>query len=398
MTLALGLIGCGVMGRRHVLGMARLQAVGRLDFALAAVCDVVPESAGQLAALAEARLGRAPQTYASVEALLREAGVDGVLITTTPDTHPAVALSAFAAGLDVLAEKPLALTVAEGRALVDAARAAGRTLAVAENYRRDPINRLGQALVAGGAIGKTFLAVQASSGSGERVIMTPWRHRRDRGGILLDMGVHYADILEYYLGPIDTVAGLSAVVDHTRLDANDVPHPADAEDLSAGVLRFRGGALGHWLVNLAGRGEASFTRIFYGTSGSLSVPGDRSGQPLRLWVRQGGGDKPVPPEAALELVPDFALDTTTAALFGGERLAAYDLPWAEIDANLLAIEQADFVAAVRERRAPEVDGAQGLRSVALIEGLLESERLGRHLALDELLQPAAVPTLTEAQP
>ncbi len=389
MPLALGLVGCGVMGRRHVLGMQRLRAIGRLSFDLAALCDLLPANAERLAGEAEGWLGRRPQAFTDVDAMLRATRLDAIIITTTPETHTEVALKAFASGVDVLAEKPVTLTVADGLRLVAAARAGGRQLAVAENYRRDPINRLGKALVDGGAIGRPFLATQTSSSNGEFVIMTPWRHRKDRGGIVIDMGVHYTDILEYYLGPIDTVVGMHAIVDAQRLDPQGVSHPADAEDLSVGVMRFRSGAIANWLLNLAGRGEASFARVMYGTGGSLSVPVDRSGKPLSLVQRRAGADVAVPPAELFSLVPDFALDPTTAALFGGERLATYDLPWVEIDANLLGIEQADFVDAIVNHREPEVTGEQGLRSLALVFGLLEADRLGRMVTLDELLQPRA---------
>jgi predicted dehydrogenase len=321
--------------------------------------------------------------------MLRTAGLDALIITTTPETHTAVALEAFAAGVDVLAEKPVTLSVADGLRLVQAAREAGRTLGVAENYRRDPMNRLGKALVDSEAIGRPFLATQASSSSGEFVIMTPWRHRKDRGGIVIDMGVHYTDILEYYLGPLDTVVGMQAIVDAERVDSSGQRHPADAEDLSVGVLRYRSGAIANWLLSLAGRGEPWFTRAFYGTGGSLAVPGDRSGKPLGLFQRRAGADTAVPEDELLALVPGFALDATTAALFGGERLTRYDLPWADIDANLLGIEQADFVDAIANGREPEVTGEQGLRSLALVQALLESERLGRMVTLEEMLQPAA---------
>jgi predicted dehydrogenase len=390
-TLAFGLVGCGGMGRRHVLGMQRLKQVGRLGFDLAAVCDVAGANAAEVAGQAQDLLGRRPEGFDDLDAMLRGVRLDGLLVTTTPETHAAVALAAFAADVDVLVEKPLTLTVAEGVSLVKAAREAGRTLAVAENYRRDPINRLGQALVAAGAVGRPFLAAQHASSGGEYVIITPWRHRRDRGGIVLDMGVHYADILEYYLGPVEAVAGMSTVVDQERLDAQGTAHPADAEDVSLGVLRFRSGALGNWLLNLAGRGEPSFARIIYGTGGSLSVPGDRLGQPLRLFQRRAGQDVAVPPDEALALVPEFALEATTAALFGGERLTTYDLPWTAIDANLLAIEQADFVEALAGGRAPEVDGEQGLRSVALVAALLEAGRMGRVVGIEEVLAERLTP-------
>ncbi len=184
---------------------------------------------------------------------------------------------------------------------------------------------------------------------------------------------------------------MHAIVDAQRLDARGVSHPADAEDLSVGVMRFRSGAIANWLLSLAGRGQASFARILYGSGGSLSLPPDRSGQPLNLVQRRAGVDVPVPQAELLDLAPDFALDPLTAALFGGERLTHYDLPWTEIDANLLGIEQADFVSAIVNHRDPEVTGEQGLRSLAAVVGLLEAQRLGRMVTLDELLQPLTPP-------
>jgi predicted dehydrogenase len=391
MTFALGLVGCGGMGRRHVLGMSKLRAAGQMQFELVAVCDVVEANRDRLADQASDLLGIRPDVYASLGTMLNTVKLDGLIITTTPETHTEVALQAFAAGVDVFAEKPITLTVAEGVRLVKAAEDAGRVLAVAENYRRDPINRLGKAFLDAGTIGRPVLATQASSSAGEFVIITPWRHRKDRGGIVIDMGVHYTDILEFYLGPIETVFGMSAIVDAERKDAQGNRHLVDAEDLSVGVMRFRSGALVNWMLNMAGRGEAHFSRVIYGTGGSLAIPNDRTGKPLRLFQRQAGKDIEVPVSELLRLLPDFGLDTVTAALFGGERLTSYDLQWADIDANLLGIEQADFVQAITEHRPPEVTGTMGLRSLALAFGLLEAEQLGRPLHVDEVLARRDLP-------
>ena len=119
MALALGLVGCGVMGRRHVLGMQRLRAIGQLAFDLAAVCDILPANAERLAGDAAEWLGRRPRVFTEVDAMLRDMRLEAIIITTTPETHTEVALKAFAAGVDVLAEKPVTLTVADGVRLVD---------------------------------------------------------------------------------------------------------------------------------------------------------------------------------------------------------------------------------------------------------------------------------------
>jgi predicted dehydrogenase len=387
MTLALALVGCGGMGRRHIGGMKRLYNAGKMNFDLVAVCDPFAENANKAADQAAETLGRRPEIFSDFSTMLHTIKLDAIILTTTPEMHTPIALEAFAAGLHVMIEKPVTLTVAAGRRLVEAAKQANLRLAVAENYRRDPINRLAKALVDGGFIGRPHLAVQASSGGGEFVIITPWRHLKNRGGIVVDMGVHYSDILEYYLGPIESVFGYNDVVDKERKDRGDGGlHPADAEDLSVGVARFESGAIANWMLSLAGRGEGFFHRAIYGSGGSLVIPSDRTGKALRLNQRQNGQDAAVPDAELLALVPDFALDPVTAALFGGERLATYDMAWADIDANLLGIEQADFVAAVQEQREPEVTGEQGVRSVAVVLAFLESELIGRSVTVDEILE------------
>jgi len=164
-----------------------------------------------------------------------------------------------------------------------------------------------------------------------------------------------------------------------------------------GVMRFQNGAIANWLLNVAGRGEGSFSRMIYGTGGSLAIPGDRSGKPLRLVQRREGKDVTVEQEDLLKLVPDFALDDVTAALFKGDRLTSYDMTLADIDANLLGIEQADFVDAAVNNHEPEVTGEQGLRSLALVFGLLESELLQRMVTLDEILQGKHSPYQAEIE-
>jgi predicted dehydrogenase len=389
MALTLGIFGTGVMGQRHIRGLGRLRQVGRLRFELAGICDLLPESAQRAADLAEEQLGYRPALYPNFEAMRHGVGqLDAILITTSPATHVDLGVQALHAGVNVMAEKPIALTVRQGQRLVQAATQTGCHLAVAENYRRDPINRLARALLDAGVVGRPFLAVQSSSGSGENVIITPWRHLRRSCGIVIDMGVHYADILEFLLGPIDSLCGMNAVVDRQRRGSDGKAYPADAEDLSVGVAHFQNGALANWLLSMAGRGAGHFSRIVYGTAGSLAIPPDRTGQPLQLTLRQAGKDAPIPATALLEMVPHFALDSTTAALFGGERLTSYALPWTDIDAGLLAIEHDDFASAILDGRPPEVRGEEGVRALAMAYGFLESERLGRTVHMEELLSSA----------
>lgn len=388
-ALTYGLFGTGVMGQRHIKGLGQLHKVGRLPVRLAGICDLIPENAQKAANLAEELLGVRPQIFANFAEMHRALKLDAITITTMPNVHVDLGVEAFAAGVHVLCEKPVATTVKESWRLVQAGRNAGRKLAIAENYRRDPMNRLGKALLQAGAIGAPYLAIQSSSGSGESVIITPWRHLKKFCGIAVDMGVHYTDIFEYYLGHVESVAGFNLVVDKQRKGNDGKLYPADAEDLTTGILRFKSGVVGNYLIDMGGRGAGHWMRIIHGLGGSLNLPPDRTGKPIQLTQRRDGKDVPVATEDLLALVPDFHLDDTTAALFGGDRLTSYQLDWAIIDANLLAIEYDDFAQAILQDREPEVNGEDGLRSLALMYGFIEAERAGRMLSADELVSGAA---------
>lgn len=393
--LTLGLVGCGGMGCRHIRGLAKLRDIGEQRFRLVAAIDLFSTNAENAANLAESLLGERPQVFASLDEARAALGhLDAIIVTTAPDSHADVGMAAMRAGIDVMVEKPIALTVHQGIDLCETAHKTGRKLAVAENYRRDPINRLAKALIESGVLGHIYLAVQSSSGSGEKVIITPWRHRKQSGGIAVDMGIHYADLFEYFLGPVETLFGFNATIDAQRIGVDGKSYEADAEDFSAGVARFASGAIAHYLADLAGRGKGHFTRLIHGTGGSLAIPPDRTGKPLELTLRRDGSDTTISLDEQLALVPDFQLDPVTAQLFGGTRLASYDLPFVDIDANLLAIEQADFADAILQNRSPEVDGLGGLRALAIAYGFIEAEQVGRPLRVDDLLTGADSPYQT----
>ena len=388
MTLSLALIGCGGMGRRHIGGMRQLHRISKMPFELTAVCDLYESSAQSAADLAADALGKQPAVCTDLSQLRN---VDAVLITTSPETHAALGIGAMELGMHVMTEKPMTLTVAQGRALIATAQRTNRKLAVAENYRWDPINRLAKALIDGGAIGTPYLSIQSSSGGGETVAITPWRHLRAKGGIIVDMGIHYADLQEFYLGPIAQVVGMNALIDRERVDAQGQPHPSDSEDLMAGVARFERGAILHYLMDRAGRGEGHFVRTIHGTGGSLAIPSDRTGKPLHLVQRHNLKDEAIPESELLALVPDFAVDELSAALFGGERQSSYQMAFTDIDTSLLGIEQVDFIEAIVKDREPEVTGEIGLRALALIMGFLETELLGRIATMAELTTSESLP-------
>lgn len=404
-ALTLAIVGCGGMGTRHLYGLVEYASLiaGRYrdvpPVRLAAVCDPNERNAHLLADRAETGLGYRPQVVTSLDALFATVpGLDAIDLTTEPRLHHTLASQAFAAGKHVLVEKPVALTVAGCTRMMNDAAAAGRVLAVAENYRRDPLVRLTKALLASGTIGDPWMLIDANVSSGGRIVITPWRHKRLFGGTLLDVGVHNADLMLYYLGPVEQVSAQIALFDRVRHGRRETgPGDAigqiyastsagmpdeiepDVEDSAFATLRFGSGTLGQWTLSHAGHGQGFGKKAIYGSRGSMDPAPPRSGRGPHVFL--DGHRDTLSPDEMLALVPDFAVDEGTARLFGGHRLAAYTMDYPSIDRKITATVLLDFARAIATHTAPEVGGQEARHAVAVVNALFESARLQRPVAV-----------------
>jgi predicted dehydrogenase len=322
--------------------------------------------------------------------------IEGADVPTDTGSHHQSATACLRAGLHVQVEKPLAITMRGCNLILETARNTGRVLSVAENYRRDPINRLARALIDDGAIGTPQLMLETSIGGGNNLFITPWRHQKLRGTLTLDAGVHDADILMYYLGDVESVYGEGRLFEKYRYKregggpggfyakwAVDFPDRIEAtgEDALFGYLRFKSGAVGQIILHYAGHGLGAHSRHVYGSKGSLASPGDRNGRPLKLYF---DGGKEIADESILDYAPSYKLSPLAAQLFGGERLWTYSFPFVEIDAKILATEYWEFANCIQTGQKPEVTGEVGRRDTALINALFESGVARRAVTLDEV--------------
>ncbi len=395
--LRLAIVGCGGMGRRHLAGLAELdRRIGRV-IDLAAVCDSNEQRAIELADEAEAILGYRPAVVRSIEDLAsRIKGLEAADCTTESGSHHLVATALLNAGLHTMVEKPLALTIRGCNRIIDAAGRSGKLLSVAENFRRDPMNRLIKALLDAGVIGAPQCIIETNVHGRDHILITPWRHMKLSGTITLDAGVHNADLLRYYFGDVVSVFGQTRIFEPVRVRADtagpggyyekwaeSMPERIEptGDDAVFGLLTFANGAIGQFMDNHAGHGEAFGQRRVYGTKGSITPPGDRNGGPVRVVLDDGtdaSGD------AVLDLVPDWHLDADAAILFESDRPAGYSYDFVTTDRKLLALEYAELARCVRNGTKPEVDGAAGRAAVAMIDGLFESQVLGRPVTMAEI--------------
>ncbi len=187
-------MGCGWWGAVHALALKRAGGRIRRYFA-----SRNPEHACDFARRFD---GLALE---GLDGALAEPAVDAVVIALPHDVQAEAAERALRAGKHVLIEKPIATEIDAGERVVRAAQEAGRCLAVAEEYRLSPLVQATAQALREGVLGRVAL-VQIAAASRHRPAQ-PWKNRRESmgGGVLIDVGVHYVDILRFWFGEPDTV-------------------------------------------------------------------------------------------------------------------------------------------------------------------------------------------------
>lgn len=191
-----GLIGCGRFGvfcLERLAGWERVRPV--------AVTDAVAASAE--AAAREFDLA----ACATVEELLARCDVDLVLLSTPPDTHHALTLRALQAGKHVICEKPLALAVEQGDEMIQAARAAGRLLAVNHMLRYSPLSAIVAKIIESRVLGEPLHYCFENYAEDERLPANHWFwDARKSGGVFVEHAVHFFDLYRWWFGPGRVVA------------------------------------------------------------------------------------------------------------------------------------------------------------------------------------------------
>lgn len=414
MALNIALVGCGGMGLRHAHGYVELVKTfgaagppGSGPVEMIAVCDRHAGPAERVADLVEQGTGRRPEIFLDFESMIRDLdSLDAIDIVTDTPMHHRFAIAGMEAGLHVMTEKPMGLTLKACRMMRDAAEKTGRVIAVAENYRRDPVNRLSKALLDTGAIGRPYFALDVALSSARGGVMhgTVWRAKRDQaGGTVLDAGVHNADMLLYLMGPARTVYAETSTNERQReLRGMEAQSPQlaefyghrvetggsagdmiehDAADTAFAVVRFESGAVGQLSLSDTSHGEHVGQSSVHGSEGTLIRTQSRSGRPAS--IRREG--ETITGDDLLSLVPDFRLDDVTAGLWGAERLGSYELDFRETDRKIVAIEYADFTSAIASGGQPEVGSKEGMDALALAYGVMESGESGARVNVEDVV-------------
>lgn len=259
--LGVGIIGLGGIGRIHARAIRDLPE-------LAEVRVVARASDEALAAC-----GLPPTSRREIDELLSNETIDIVAICTPSDTHASLALQALSHGKHVVVEKPVALDVDKGRAVLDLADRLGLSVTGIAQRRFEPQNIELAELLASGALGRPLLTevLVPWFRNDAYYRAAPWRAARDGGGgSLANQGLHALDLALMFVGRAVEATGLSATV----------AHDIEVEDLTAAALRFASGAMGI-VATTTGASPGHEARVgVTTTTGRFELDGDV----LREWT------------------------------------------------------------------------------------------------------------------
>lgn len=292
----------------------------------------------------------------TLDELLADPEIEGVLVTTPNDTHKDIILECLDAGKAVYTDKPIAHTMEDAGEIARAAARAGVPFAVGHSARRLGGHRAMKQWFDEGKLGKVSLAeANFSNERGLELTTDTWRFFAEKspGGALIQLGVHHADNLQYLLGPV------AAVTSHAR----KLYTKAEVPDAVMSILEFESGPLGY-----LGSGWASpgvYQLRLQGTEANLFYDLD-----FNNW--------------------DQSHLTDVKSTLVSQAYRESVRPAVEIPHTDMFREQLDeFALAIRGEAEIEVGAEEAIRALAVVHAALESsQRNGEAVELAPMVEMA----------
>ncbi|WP_416897830.1 MAG: Gfo/Idh/MocA family protein [Minwuia sp.] len=332
-------IGCGRIAGKHFEAIAA--HAGNAE--LVGVCDV--DGASRKAA--SDKTG-AP-AFETMDKLISEASPDIVVLATPSGLHPQQTIRAAQAGCHVMTEKPMATRWADGRRMVDACDEAGVRLFVVKQNRRNATLQLLKRAVAGGRFGRIYsVAINVFwTRPQDYYDSADWRGTWEfDGGALMNQASHYIDLLDWLIGPIESIQAQTATL------ARNI----QVEDTGAMLVRWRSGAIGTVNVSMLTYPEnleGSITIL--GEKGTVRVGGVAVNE-IQHW--KFAEEDPMDRE-----VEEASYATTSVYGFGHPLY--YE--------NVIQVLRGEAVA--------DTDGREGLKSLEVLIATYLSARDGQRISL-----------------
>jgi predicted dehydrogenase len=343
--LGFAIVGTGMIAGYHA--QAIRQTTG------ARLVGVVSRSAEKGAAFAAQH--EIPVVAHGVEQMVARSDVHVVTVATPSGAHLEPALTSVCAGKHVMVEKPLEVTPARADQILRAAEEHGVRVGAIFQGRFGPGAQRVKAAIEAGRFGRLVLASAAVKWyRAPEYYTTPWKGRweLDGGGALMNQAIHGVDLLQWFAGlPVEVSGWITRRV-HTGIEADDT---------TVASLRFPSGALGTLEATTATWPGWSRRIELCGEHGAVCLEDDH--------IARWDFARAEPEDEAVRSAPRDAALGSGAGAAGGISIAGH----------LFQIR--DFVASLREGRAPAIDGREGRKAVALVHAIYESAKRGTTVAL-----------------
>ncbi|MEY9860136.1 UDP-N-acetyl-2-amino-2-deoxyglucuronate dehydrogenase [Catenulispora sp. GAS73] len=385
-TLAVAIVGAGTIGRIHAEAVGRhprlrvaaivdpdVAARHKLAEHITASTSAEPAAPGEAYENGERAPIARPAEFDSLAEALATDNIDLVAVCVPTGLHAAAVAETLAAGVHVLVEKPIDVSLPEARRLAalaeDAARR-GIVSSVISQHRFDPASTAVASAIADGRMGRLTSAVASVAWwrSQEYYDSAQWRGTwaLDGGGALMNQGVHTVDLLAWFLGRPVEVSAHAATLAHESIEV---------EDVAVATVRFASGALAVLHATTAAYPGLSVRLQIHGSTGSAVLHDD---QLEYFHVAQHGTGETGGPYGGAE--PD--------------NQASHVVPEAELRGNpkpadtfiLSHLRQyEDVLDAIETGRPPTVTFQDGLMALAIVRAVYVSSTLKRPVAIDALL-------------
>lgn len=333
------LIGCGRIAPNHIAA-ARNNGDA---LKLCAVCDPVAERMEEVLSVLPEEERAKVHRYTDHRELLAKEQPQLCAVAVESGKHAAVGLDVLRAGSNVIIEKPLALSMADGRALIAEAEKRGLKLCACHQNRFNKSIRKIRSAVEAGRFGRMLHGtahIRWNRGQGYYQ-QAPWRGTwAQDGGTLMNQCIHNIDLLRWMMG--DDVAEVMAYTDNLNHDY------IQAEDLGMALVKFANGAYGiiEGTTNIYPR-NLEETLYLFGQDGTVKA-GGKSVNIIEEWDFRDGGDDPA------QVRRQYCENPPNVYGYGHTPLYA------------------DVIDAVRTGREPYVDGYAGMRALEMILAIYKS--------------------------
>ncbi|HEX7648489.1 MAG TPA: Gfo/Idh/MocA family oxidoreductase [Noviherbaspirillum sp.] len=336
------LAGCGRISHNHIAAIKQ----HRDDCSLVGVCDMDRTARETAADMAGAR------PYESLERMLADCDCDAVILTTPSGLHARQAVAAARAGRHVVTEKPMATRWEDGKRMLAACEEAGVRLFVVKQNRHSHTLRLLKKAIRSGRFGRLYMMSVNVFWTRPQDYYDAARWRgtwQYDGGAFMNQASHYVDLVEWLVGPVDSVHAYTATL------GRDI----EAEDTGVMSLRWRNGALGSVNVTMLTYPknlEGSITIL--GEKGTVRLAGGGLNE-VQHWEFEGKNQDDEVVLHPMSQVPEGAASQASGH-------AAY---------------YANVIKVLRGEEEPETDGRSGLKTLELLVAAYLSARDGRRVGL-----------------